>query len=109
MPLNVKFAVALESNSMTAHFGRALHKRGTDWRVFKNEYDKTSGDVFESGDSLLLRFVIETLMQDDAGVLRLDITPYTIVIKHSGATPKQDLEARVLYAIRRMGITPVRV
>lgn len=109
MPLNVSFKQNEATGGFEVSFGRVLHKRGTDWRLFKNGYDKANGDVFEPSDSQLLKLITQALMQDDAGVVRLDVTPYTIRIFNSPATPVLDLEARVLGAIRRTGATLVRV
>ena len=109
MPLNVFFQNQEPRNCLLVEFGKTLHDRGGDWALFKNVYDKAKGNVFEPSDSLLLKLIVTALMQNDAGVERVIITPYGLMITFSRATPIEDIEARVLGAIHRSNTTPVRV
>jgi hypothetical protein len=76
-------------------FNILLHKRGSDWWVYKNQWDKAfdvvtpnfrSGGFFDKRhDTELIKHLVLALMADDTGVHSVTIMPYTLKVFKSTA------------------------
>lgn len=98
--------------ALDVHFAVVLHHRGTDFHLYKNQWDKGSF-TFQPGDSAILRVLVAALMDDESGVHHLEVKNYTLRIDRSIAVSEDDLRARITAALRRLGkplnITQTRV
>jgi hypothetical protein len=76
-------------------FNVLLHKRGSDWWVYKNQWDKADlGALFlldDESDTELIQLLVSSLMADDTGVYSIMVTPYTLKVFKSAAVDDQSI------------------
>ena len=105
MPLDI--VVRLDSiHRAYVDFNVALHHRGSDFNLYKNNYDGSNGDIFQASDTDFFRVLVTSLMSDDAGVTGIDVRNYSLLIHLSRAVSVEDLAARITAACKRANKVP---
>lgn len=109
MPLRINFKHIPDTNDLRVSFVQAVHNRGTDFKVYKNNYDRDGGLAYDPRDTDYLRLILQALMANDAGVVYVGVTNYTLTINVSPAADIDEVKARIIGACKRAQKVPVEV
>lgn len=102
MPLNVcLYTNDKNPGVLFVDFDALLHRRGTDWIVYKNSWD-AGITISDASDSTLICELVESMMDDFSGVSEVQVKNYRVVLKHSRAVTTERLIELVLAAIARV-------
>lgn len=106
MPLNICFyTIDKNPGVLFVDFDTLLHKRGTDWIVYKNNWDRSKyqfNDTFTEHDTNLVCELVRSIMDDFSGADEVQVKNYRVVLKHSRAVTTDRLIELVLAAIARV-------
>lgn len=85
-----------------------LHRRGSDFTIYRNEYATRGASVVGERDSLLLCSIVYDLMADEkAGVESVSFENYSIKVRHSPVVPTGYVNQIIEDSCRREGYVPI--
>lgn len=95
-------AWSMTDSMMDIDFDVRLQRRGTDFTVYAN-----TGYQPHMNDSALLKNILGSLVNDDSGVGRVQVKPYSLCVFHSKAVDADSILARIASACRNVNMTPL--
>ena len=93
----------VSAGQLNVDFSAVLHMRGTDFTIFRNQYIAEGDQIFDDSDNDTFKAIIRALMSDEAGVEKIHVRNFSLILVKSSAVLDDDIIRLIADAIRSVG------